>query len=50
MAALTEHVRFHSDDMLTNGETLQQVTPKDVQRLARKLIRSKDTVEVIMNP
>ena len=50
MAALTEYVRYHSDDMLTNGETLQQVTPKDVQRLARKLIRSKDTVEVIMNP
>ena len=50
MAALTEHVRYHSDDMLTNGETLQKVTPKDVQRLARKLIRSKHTVEVVMNP
>ena len=50
MAALTERVRYHSDDMLTNGETLQQVTPKDVQRLARKLIRSKHTVEVVMNP
>ena len=50
MAALTERVRYYSDDMLTNGETLKQVTPKDVQRLARKLIRSKDTVEVIMNP
>ena len=50
MAALTERVRYHSDDMLTNGETLQQVTPKDVQRLARKLVRSKHTVEVVMNP
>ena len=50
MAALTERVRYHSDDMLTNSETLQQVTPKDVQRLARKLVRSKHTVEVMMNP
>jgi predicted Zn-dependent peptidase len=29
---------------------LQKVTPKDVQRLARKLIRSKHTVEVVINP
>ena len=50
MAALTERVRYQSDDMLTNSETLQQVTPKDVQRLARKLARSKHTVEVVMNP
>lgn len=50
MAALTEHVRYASDDMLTNSETLQQVTPKEVQRLARKLIRSRNTVEVVMNP
>ncbi len=50
MAALTDRVRYRSDDMLTNGETLQQITPKDVQRLARKLIRSKHTVEVVMNP
>ena len=50
MAALTERVRYYSDDMLTNGETLKQVTPKDVQRLARKLVRSKHTVEVVMNP
>lgn len=50
MAALTERVRYQSDDMLTNSETLQQVTPKDVQRLARKLSRSKHTVEVVMNP
>ncbi len=50
MAALTDRVRYQSDDMLTNGETLQQITPKDVQRLARKLVRSKHTVEVVMNP
>ena len=49
MAALTDRVRYHSDDMLTNGETLQRITPKDVQRLARKLVRSKHTVEVMMN-
>ena len=50
MAALTERERYQSDDMLSNGETLRQVTPKDVQRLARKLIRSKHTAEVVMNP
>ena len=49
MAVLAERVRYQSDDMLTNGETLQQVTPKDVQRIARRLIRSPHTVEVIMN-
>ncbi len=50
MTALTERVRYQSDDMLFNGETLRQITPKDVQRLARKLIRSKHTAEVVMNP
>ena len=49
MEALTDHVRYASDDMLSNGETLRQITPKDVQRLARKLARSKHTVEVMMN-
>ena len=35
--------------MLTNNEALENVTPKDVQRIARRLIRSPHTVEVIMN-
>lgn len=46
---LTEQARYHSDDMLTNGEALQRLTPKDVQRIARRLIRSRHTAEVIMN-
>ena len=48
--ALTDRVRYASDDMLTNGETLRNIKPKDVQRLARKLIRSNHTTEVVMNP
>lgn len=47
--ALTEQIRYGSDDMLTNNEALENVTPKDVQRIARRLIRSPHTVEVIMN-
>ena len=46
---LTEQARYRSDDMLTNGEALQRLTPKDVQRIARRLIRSRHTAEVIMN-
>ena len=46
---LTEKVRYNSDDMLTNDEVLESVTPKDVQRIARRLIRSRHTAEVIMN-
>ena len=49
METLTEQTRYHSDDMLTNGEALQRLTPKDVQRIARRLIRSPHTAEVIMN-
>lgn len=49
METLTEQARYHSDDMLTNGEVLQHLTPKDVQRIARRLIRSPHTAEVIMN-
>lgn len=49
METLTEQARYHSADMLTNGEVLQHLTPKDVQRIARRLIRSPHTAEVIMN-
>jgi zinc protease len=49
MDALIDRVRYNSDDMLTNGETLRNIKPKDVQRLARKLVRSKHIVEVMMN-
>ncbi len=49
METLTEQARYHSDDMLTNGEVLQNLTPKDVQRIARCLIRSPHTAEIILN-
>lgn len=49
MASLTDHVRYADDTMLYTGDALREVTPKDVQRLARKLIRSRHTAEVIMN-
>lgn len=49
METLTEQVRYDSDDMLTNDEALESVTPKDVQRIARRLIRSRHTTEVVMN-
>jgi zinc protease len=49
MASLTDHVRYADDTMLYSGDALREVTPKDVQRLARKLIRSRHTAEVIMN-
>ena len=49
METLTEKVRYNDDDMLTNDEVLESVTPKDVQRIARRLIRSRHTAEVIMN-
>lgn len=49
MDALTERVRYNCDDMLTNEATLQQVTAKEVQRLARKLSHSGNTAEVILN-
>ena len=49
METLTERVRYDSDDMLTNDKALESVTPKDVQRIARRLIRSRHTAEVIMN-
>ena len=49
METLTEQARYHSDDMLTNGEALQRLTPRDVQRIARCLIRSPHTAEIILN-
>ncbi len=49
METLTEQARYRSDDMLTNGEALQRLTPKDIQRIARRLTRSPHTAEVIMN-
>ena len=49
METLIEQVRYNSDDMLTNNEVLESVTPKNVQRIARRLIRSRHTAEVIMN-
>ena len=49
MASLTDHVRYADDTMLYTGDALREVTPKDVQRLARKLIHSRHTAEVIMN-
>ena len=49
METLTEEARYGSDDMLTNDKALESVTPKDVQRIARRLIRSRHTAEVIMN-
>ena len=50
MAALTDYARYADHTTLGTGEALREVTPKDVQRLARKLIRSGHTAEVIMNP
>ena len=49
METLIEQARYHSNDMLTNDEALESLTPKDVQRIARRLIRSHHTAEVIMN-
>ena len=49
METLTEQMRYNSDDMLTNDRALQEVTPKDVQRIAQRLIRSPHTAEVILN-
>lgn len=49
METLTEQVRYNSDDMLTNDKALQEVTPKDLQRIARRLVRSPHTAEVILN-
>ena len=49
METLTEQARFHSDDMLTNGKALQNLTPKDIQRIARRLTRSPHTAEIILN-
>lgn len=50
MAALVDKVLYNSDDMLTNNQALRKVTPKDVQRLARELIKSNNTAEIIMQP
>lgn len=50
MAALTDYARYADHTTLDTGEALREVTPKDVQRMARKLIRSRHTAEVIMNP
>ena len=49
MAALTDRIRYGSDDMLYSGNALHEVTAKDVQKLARKLKRSPNRAEVIMN-
>jgi zinc protease len=49
MEALTEQVRYNSDDMLSNDKVLQEITPKDLRRIARRLIRSPHTTEVILN-
>ena len=49
MASLTDRVRYADDITFSTGEALQKITPKDVRRLARKLIRSRNTAEVIMN-
>lgn len=50
MEALVDKVLHNSEDMLTNNQTLREVTPKDVQRLARKLTKSSNTAEIIMYP
>ena len=49
MATLTDHARYADDSMLYTGDALRKVTPREVQRLARKLMRSRHTAEVIMN-
>ena len=49
MEAITEQVRYNSDDMLSNDKALQEVTTKDLQRIARRLIHSPHTAEVILN-
>lgn len=45
--ALTERVRYTDDTLLGAEEALLEVTPRDVQRMARKLIRSRHTAELI---
>ena len=49
MSSLTDRVRYADDTTLNTGEALQKITPRDVKRLARKLVRSRHTAEVIMN-
>ena len=49
MASLTDRVRYADDTTLNTGEALQKITLRDVKRLARKLVRSRHTAEVIMN-
>lgn len=47
MNALTDRVRYADDTLLSAEEALLVVTPRDVQRMARKLIRSRHTTELI---
>ena len=47
MDALTERVRYADDTLFGAEEALLEVTPRDVQRMARKLIRSRHTAELI---
>lgn len=47
METLTERVRYADDSMLSAEAALHEVTPRDVQRMARKLIRSRHTAEFI---
>lgn len=49
MEAITQNVQYATDDMLHSADNLNSVTPKDVRRIARKLAKSGNITEAILN-
>ena len=47
--AITNHVRYGGQDLLDFTHDLKSVTPKDIQRLAKKFVKSKQTNEIIID-
>ena len=49
MSILKNKVLYNNDDAFTYDKTLNDLTEKDVQRLAKKIASSKDIIQIIMN-
>ena len=49
MSILKNKVLYNNDDAFTYEKTLNNLTEKDVQRLAKKIASSNDIIEIIMN-
>ena len=47
--ALTNHIRYGGQELLDFEKDLDSITPKDIQKMAKKFVKSKQTNEIIMD-